>query len=235
MAILYLTTNKIDGKKYIGVDGKNNPDYLGSGKYLKRAILKYGRENFTKEILFEFDSETDAYLKEIEIIHELNAVESKEYYNIHPGGDGGWGHMDVSGNKNPMYGKNVRDIFIANHGNDEGNRLYDETRTKAGKKTSEMLKGRSKTEDHKRKLSESKKNFWSNLTESDKQEWRNSMSDCMKSAGIKRSDSYKEKMSEILKKKASSIHRIEKCNVCGKEMSIQNINRWHGEKCKGLK
>ncbi len=81
MAILYLTTNKIDGKKYIGVDGKNNPDYLGSGKYLKRAILKYGRENFTKEILFEFDSETDAYLKEIEIIHELNAVESKEYYN----------------------------------------------------------------------------------------------------------------------------------------------------------
>ena len=85
MAILYLTTNKLDGKKYIGVDGKNNPDYLGSGKYLKRAILKYGRENFTKEILFEFDSEADAYLKEIEIIHELNAVESEEYYNIHPG------------------------------------------------------------------------------------------------------------------------------------------------------
>jgi len=41
----------INGKIYIGQDSKNNPDYLGSGKLIQRALNRYGRENFKKEIL----------------------------------------------------------------------------------------------------------------------------------------------------------------------------------------
>jgi hypothetical protein len=44
--IVYKTINLIDGKIYIGQDLNNNPDYLGSGIYLKRAIKKHGRNNF---------------------------------------------------------------------------------------------------------------------------------------------------------------------------------------------
>ena len=49
--IIYKTTNLINKKIYIGQDTKNNPNYLGSGKYFKYALKKYGKENFSKEII----------------------------------------------------------------------------------------------------------------------------------------------------------------------------------------
>ena len=49
--IIYLTTNLITGKQYVGRDKNNNPKYLGSGLHLKRAINKYGKENFSKQIV----------------------------------------------------------------------------------------------------------------------------------------------------------------------------------------
>ena len=46
---VYLTTNLINGKKYIGQHyGELDDYYLGSGSILKKAILKYGRKNFKK-------------------------------------------------------------------------------------------------------------------------------------------------------------------------------------------
>lgn len=49
--IIYKTTNLINNKIYIGKDKNNNPNYLGSGKILRQAIKKYGKINFKKEIL----------------------------------------------------------------------------------------------------------------------------------------------------------------------------------------
>src|ERR1035437_7891068 len=49
--IIYCTTNLTDGMMYLGKDKYNNPDYLGSGTNLKRAIKKCGRENFHKRII----------------------------------------------------------------------------------------------------------------------------------------------------------------------------------------
>ena len=48
--VIYCTTNLINGKKYIGSDTNNNPYYLGSGVSIIKAIKKYGRNNFKKEI-----------------------------------------------------------------------------------------------------------------------------------------------------------------------------------------
>ena len=50
---IYLTINTINDMKYIGKHyGELDDSYLGSGKILKRAIDKYGKENFTKSILY---------------------------------------------------------------------------------------------------------------------------------------------------------------------------------------
>ena len=50
---IYETTNLINGKKYIGKHKSNKFDtwYLGSGIVLKKAIKKYGRENFQTIII----------------------------------------------------------------------------------------------------------------------------------------------------------------------------------------
>ena len=85
--IIYKTTNLINNKFYIGKDAKNKKSYLGSGKVLKQAIQKYGKENFKKEIL-EYCTDLE-HLDEREIywIDKYNALE--EGYNLTEGGTGG--------------------------------------------------------------------------------------------------------------------------------------------------
>lgn len=87
--IIYKTTNLINGKWYIGQDSKNNPVYYGSGKLLKKAIKKYGKQNFTKEILeiLPLNAGKDALNKaEIYWIEISNAVKSEMSYNVALGG-----------------------------------------------------------------------------------------------------------------------------------------------------
>lgn len=90
---IYITTNHINNKKYIGQRkyDKNDKwkDYLGSGIHIKRAIQKYGKENFSKEILEECESKEILDQKEKYWISYYNAVESMDFYNIANGGQGG--------------------------------------------------------------------------------------------------------------------------------------------------
>ena len=85
MMIIYKTTNLINNKIYVGQDSKNNPTYLGSGSYIKRAIRKYGKENFKKEILCECFSIEELNKKEIHWIKELDC-KVPNGYNISLGG-----------------------------------------------------------------------------------------------------------------------------------------------------
>ena len=87
--LIYMIVNKINNKIYIGKHTTKNPydDYMGSGKTLKAAIKKYGLENFEKTILYCFDSENEAYLKESEIVDET-FVKRSDTYNMKCGGKG---------------------------------------------------------------------------------------------------------------------------------------------------
>lgn len=85
--VIYKTTNIINGKYYVGKDEKNNPDYLGSGKILKTAIIKYGRENFKKEILETCVDRKVLNERERFWINSLSATTLG--YNITEGGAGG--------------------------------------------------------------------------------------------------------------------------------------------------
>ena len=101
---IYKITNKIDSKFYIGMHKTNNLDdgYMGSGKLIRRAIEKYGLENFTKEILHIFDNEEDMKNKEKElvIINEMS-------YNLCEGGHGGFSYVNRSGLNNANKDKEV--------------------------------------------------------------------------------------------------------------------------------
>jgi len=88
MPVVYLTTNKINNKKYIGADKNNNPNYFGSGLKIKLAIKKYGRENFTKEIIEECELD-NLYEREKYWVDFYDCVNSDDYYNLSEGGKGG--------------------------------------------------------------------------------------------------------------------------------------------------
>lgn len=85
--VIYKTTNLLNGKFYIGKDEKNNPEYLGSGKILKLAINKNGKENFNKEILESCETREELNEREIYWINTLSATTFG--YNIADGGTGG--------------------------------------------------------------------------------------------------------------------------------------------------
>lgn len=87
---VYLTICKVNNKKYIGkYEGNEKDNYLGSGKLLKRAITKYGVEHFERVILERYNLKEECREGEKKWIKLFNAVESKEFYNIALGGEGG--------------------------------------------------------------------------------------------------------------------------------------------------
>ena len=104
--IVYKTTNQVNGKFYIGTHKTVdlNDDYLGSGKYLKHAIQKYGVENFKKEILFVFDNPEDMFAKEAEIVTE-DFLSENNTYNLKKGGFGGFDYLNSKGYNNPTHNK----------------------------------------------------------------------------------------------------------------------------------
>jgi group I intron endonuclease len=88
--IIYKTTNLINNKIYIGKDCYNNPKYLGSGLLLNKAIKKYGKGNFKKEIIEHCSTKEHLNEREIYWIEYYNSRDSNIGYNIAKGGHGGF-------------------------------------------------------------------------------------------------------------------------------------------------
>jgi len=85
MYFLYVTTNNINGKKYVGLCSmkkKNWKTYLGSGKILKRAISKYGRKSFSREIISYYDNLENVISAEKNFILENSCHLRDDWYNI---------------------------------------------------------------------------------------------------------------------------------------------------------
>lgn len=88
--IIYKITNIKNNKIYIGKHKTLvlNDSYFGSGVALERAIKKYGKKCFIKEIIFIFDNELDMNKKEKEIVNE-EFISNNKTYNLAIGGEGG--------------------------------------------------------------------------------------------------------------------------------------------------
>lgn len=92
---IYMTKNLVTGKLYIGQHKRTmNPKdiddswYLGSGQLLKRAIVKYGIDNFERTIIFECESQSQLDYMEEMFIQFYNAVDDENFYNLVAGGTG---------------------------------------------------------------------------------------------------------------------------------------------------
>lgn len=105
---VYKITNNINNKIYVGVHKTTNvyDEYYGSGVAIKRAIEKYGKENFTKETLYIYDNEQEMYQKEKEIVNE-DFINDRNTYNMTTGGVGSWAHVDSTGANNCMHNPEV--------------------------------------------------------------------------------------------------------------------------------
>ena len=84
---IYLITNIITNKKYIGVHSTNNLNdgYMGSSKSLKKDIKLLGKQNFVKEILETFPSRELAEGREKQLVTKKEVM-SDVYYNNTVGG-----------------------------------------------------------------------------------------------------------------------------------------------------
>lgn len=90
---IYIYTNTINNKKYIGQTvrtlderaGSNFSNYKESWRFFN-AIMEDGPENFKREIIFETNDQKIANDKEIELISLYQTQDPNFGYNIQPGG-----------------------------------------------------------------------------------------------------------------------------------------------------
>jgi hypothetical protein len=86
---IYKITNTINSRWYIGKHNGSDPNYMGSGKLLKQAYTKYGKEIFEKIILETCSTEQELNQREQHWIAESGALTDPLSYNLAEGGSGG--------------------------------------------------------------------------------------------------------------------------------------------------
>lgn len=140
---IYKIINTINGKSYVGqhkIPLKNEPfrRYMGKGIAIRAAIKKYGKKNFSKEILeYIDDDECHKTVSEREIfwIKKENTLYPNGY-NLSPGGEGGCTKESA-----------LKGVLTKKA---HGYKVSKETRDKISK----SKKGKTFSEEHKKHLSE---------------------------------------------------------------------------------
>lgn len=106
---LYKITNTLNNKIYVGIHQTTNLNdgYFGSGLNLNRAIKKYGKENFIKEILEYFSNEESMLVREKQVVNST-FVSADTTYNIVEGGHGSFSYINSLPNQGHQPGQQKR-------------------------------------------------------------------------------------------------------------------------------
>ena len=175
---IYITTNLINGKRYIGQKAYNYfvDSYKGSGKYLRKAIDKYGWDNFKTDVIEWCRDQEELDNCERYWIALYDAVNSDKFYNLATGGEGihkgsklseeakrhmSENHAEVLGFLNPFYGKHHtvesrKKMSLSRTGSN--NHFYGKHHTEDSKnKLAESHKGKNHNEETRKKISETKR------------------------------------------------------------------------------
>ena len=180
---IYMLTNLINGKIYIGQSTKINAvierRYKGRGNIIKLAIKKYGWDNIKSEILDYASDQNELNDKEPYYIKECNSLVPIGYNLKKGGSQGGPGNIlssetrkkisiAISGENNPMFGKNrpqyVKDALSKAH---KGKILTNEQKIKISKtakkylevKENHWLYNKNHSEETKKKMSEAQSGY----------------------------------------------------------------------------
>jgi group I intron endonuclease len=242
----YITTNLLNGKQYVGDHSTDNLNdgYLGSGTYLQKAIRKYGKENFKREILEQFNTKQEAFEAQEKWINEYNTLSPKGY-NLSP--TGGIGVTNCFSPKSLQKMSESRKGKRHSKETKEKMSISQTGRTfspKSLQKMSESRKGKSpwnkgipRTDETKRKISQTEKG--KKMSEESKKKISKAMSGINNPMwGIEKSEETKEKIrTTLLGRKISEEtrekhKRRDKCKYCGFETNISNLNRYHNDNCK---
>jgi len=245
---VYKTTNLINKKIYIGVHSTDKLDdgYLGSGKYLAKAIEKYGIYNFEREIIKYFDNIENAYLFESEVVNE-EFVNRQDTYNLTTGGHGGYNNISEQGKENISKARKNMVTAI----NEFGDKVCV---TKEIFDKSENLKGNTygtttvrdengncfqvpKEEAHKYDKPSTglvvaidlRKNERVTITKEDFDKFDYYVGNTY---GSKQTEESNLKRSQAQKGKPKPTKKFFTCEYCGKTMNGGNYSRWHGDNCK---
>ncbi len=97
---VYKTTYLNTGQYYYGFHETDNPQdgYLGSGIWVKRAVKKYGKKNFRKNVLSTHPTDVEAYAKEVELIKLTK--NDPLCMNLQEGGRGSFRYINEHGLSN---------------------------------------------------------------------------------------------------------------------------------------
>ncbi len=164
---VYVTTNINNKKQYIGDHSADdlNDDYLGSGDIIKYAIKKYGKENFKREILEQFDTKKEAFDAQEKYINKFNTLKPNGY-NISPKGG-----LNV---KECFSEESIKKMKKNRSGIPSWCKGLTKEKDERVNKLSKKLKGKKKSKEHAKKIAESlkgksawnrgKKNIYSNET-----------------------------------------------------------------------
>ena len=158
---IYLTINKVNHKTYVGQKMLKNKNwdkdgYLGSGKLLKCAIKKYGKENFEKFLVQFCYSKEELDKQEIFWISEYRK-RGLAQYNIANGGEGCCTKGRTPWNKGKHWSEETKKKMSETH---KGKQLSEDTRYKiseAHKGKPGPNKGKHWSEETKKKMSETNK------------------------------------------------------------------------------
>jgi len=152
IAHLYKITNNLTNQYYIGKRrGSEQGRYWGSGLRIKRHIKKYGKENFTYDVL-RIDNEDKIFKLEERLITNNYIKNNELCLNLAPGGKGGFGNMPkdyMKGDKNVSKRPEVR-VKLSKLMNENHPMVI-------MSKTNNPNKGRKQSEELKRKVSETLK------------------------------------------------------------------------------
>lgn len=218
---IYKTTNNVNQRIYVGKSKFNNENYLGSGRLIKAAIKKYGKTNFSKEIIDNAYTLNEINQKEIYWIKTLKSHISEGGYNIAWGGEGG----------DTLTGNPRRKEILANRDysyiGKESYRKHMSDVMRGNPKLIYSLSGRHLSEDHKDAI---KDGIQKSIKDPEKR-------DKISHKGIKKekpfSQEHRDKLSKLHKDKPKSEEHKEKirlkikgkkrCPICKKYFSKEEI------------
>lgn len=165
---IYITTNLINNKKYIGQHKSEvfTEDYKGSGNAICKAINKYGIDNFKVELIEECNSLEELNKREYYYTRLYNAVDNPMFYNLREGGNQpgfseetrkkiSENHADISGSENFYYRKGY--LLCGSKNPNYGNHFHHTEESK--NKISNSNKGLKRSDKTRRKMAENHADF----------------------------------------------------------------------------